>query len=86
MVATGGGSVLCPSMQRLAQSGKVVWITRPIEALSVDNRPISQASGVETLQKERYPLYREICDMQIDNINLEEAVLALESIDENISD
>lgn len=86
VVATGGGSVLCPSMQRLAQSGKVVWITRPIEALSVDNRPISQASGVETLQKERYPLYREICDMQIDNINLEEAVLALESIDENISD
>ena len=57
-----------------------------VGGLAVDPLEYFSSNDVETLQKERYPLYREICDLQIDNINLEEAVLALESIDENISD
>ncbi|MBQ0004811.1 MAG: AAA family ATPase [Clostridiales bacterium] len=68
VIATGGGAVLRPINRDLIRENScVVYIRRPLNLLSLKNRPLSQAEGVEKLYKERVGLYRKIADVTITN-------------------
>lgn len=69
VIATGGGVVTRrENFDALRQNGIVVFINRPPENLASGNRPLS-AGGPDALNsmlKARLPLYRQICDIEID--------------------
>lgn len=68
IIATGGGIVKRPDNRlALAQNGLIVFINRDLDALATDGRPLTAESGVEALYKERLPLYREWCNLEVDN-------------------
>ena len=58
IIATGGGAVTEPgNLPLLRQNSRIVWIQRDPELLPVAGRPLSQGRGIETLLRERRPLY-----------------------------
>ena len=63
-VLSCGGGVVCrqENLALMRQNGVVVMLDRPIGELSSRGRPISRARGVETLARERLPLYRAWAD------------------------
>ncbi|MDJ1121387.1 shikimate kinase [Olsenella sp. YH-ols2217] len=66
VVATGGGVVTRPiNRDLMRQNGTVVFLDRPLEELSTAGRPLTEASGVERLAKQRMPLYRDWADLEI---------------------
>lgn len=68
VIATGGGSILNPINRDLLRSnGLIIYMKRPLEKLAVENRPISQAVGVEELYNERDKIYRRMADMTVFN-------------------
>lgn len=71
VIATGGGAVLAEqNCEALHQNGIVFFITRPLESLSTDGRPLSK--DFETLQKMwqiRQPLYKNVADFEVCNDN-----------------
>lgn len=68
VLATGGGCITRPeNYPSLHQNGRIVWLTRPIELLPTDGRPMSQANPLETLWKTRKALYEQFSDIQIAN-------------------
>ena len=68
ILSTGGG---CVTRQEnyplLHQNGIIIWLTRSIDALPTDGRPISQRSDMHALYAARKPLYERFCDIIIDN-------------------
>lgn len=59
IISTGGGVVTqACNLDILRQNGNIIMLERPIEELSVAGRPVSQSRSVQTLAKERMPLYR----------------------------
>jgi len=68
IISTGGG---CVTRQEnyplLHQNGIIIWLTRSIDALPTDGRPISQRSDMHALYAARKPLYERFCDIIIDN-------------------
>lgn len=68
IISTGGG---CVTRQEnyplLHQNGIIIWLTRSIDALPTDGRPISQRSDMHALYAARKPLYERFCDIMIDN-------------------
>jgi shikimate dehydrogenase len=71
VISTGGGIVKRSDNRRLLrQNSTIVFLDRPLPDLSTDGRPLSQKAGVETLSKERLPLYNEWCDIkaQVDGV------------------
>jgi len=68
ILATGGG---CVTLQRnlplLRQNGRIIWLQRNPEQLPTAGRPLSQATPPEIMYKAREPLYRQFCDVCIDN-------------------
>lgn len=63
VIACGGGVVTRPeNYDLLHQNGRIFFLDRPIEELSSDGRPVSQAKGVERLAEERMGLYRAWAD------------------------
>ena len=68
IISTGGG---CVTRQEnyplLHQNGIIIWLTRSIDALPTDGRPISQRSDMHALYAARKPLYERFCDIITDN-------------------
>lgn len=69
VIATGGGAILRPeNMQRLKQNGRIYFLDRSLDLLEIsDHRPL--ASTREDMRRrfdERYALYVDSCDVQID--------------------
>lgn len=63
IIACGGGVVTQPqNHDLLCQNSFVVMLDRPIEELSLQGRPVSQAKGIEQLAHERMSLYRAWAD------------------------
>ncbi len=68
IIATGGGCVTREeNYPLLHQNGIIIWLTRSIDALPTDGRPISQRSDMHALYAARKPLYERFCDIIIDN-------------------
>ncbi len=67
IIATGGGAVLRQeNRDALRQNGKIIFLRRPLEALSTFNRPLSaDKQKLHELEKQRMPIYRELCDVEI---------------------
>lgn len=68
VIATGGGIVTRrENFNALRQNSVIVFINRPPQLLAFDNRPLSGGIDVRcALYEARLPLYREICDIEID--------------------
>jgi shikimate dehydrogenase len=66
IVATGGGIVTRPeNLELMQQNGIVVFVNRPLEELSTEGRPLSQANGVYALAQKRMPLYLDWADIDM---------------------
>lgn len=79
VLATGGGIVLDESnMHALSQTGRILWIVRPLHLLALgEGRPLSQSRGdVERMWRIRAPLYARYAHGKVDNKSTLEASLA----------
>ena len=76
VIATGGGSLLDPeNTAALKSTGTLYWITRPLESLATDGRPLSEG-GIETLKKlfnERKAIYAAAADAVVKNESIQTA-------------
>ena len=69
VISCGGGVVTqSRNYAPLHRSGIIVRLTRPLEYLVSDGRPMSQLKGNEQLLKERDHLYRAWADVTVDNV------------------
>ena len=67
VIATGGGVIKNPkNLPVLKQNSLIVMIKRPLECLATEGRPISLSSNMETLAKERLPIYEAWKDICVD--------------------
>lgn len=67
VIATGGGAVTIPeNTDILRQNSIVLFLNRDPSALPTDGRPVSQRDGVQAIYTRRLPLYRAVCDHEID--------------------
>lgn len=68
VIATGGGVVTRKNnYDNMRQNGFIVFINRPPDFLADDNRPLSgDINTRRKLYEKRLPLYRELCDIEID--------------------
>ena len=77
VVATGGGAVTVPeNFDILRQNSRVFFLNRDAKVLPTDGRPVSQRDGVQALYEKRLPLYRAVCDREVDANGSVEAVAA----------
>ncbi|MBR5047307.1 MAG: type II 3-dehydroquinate dehydratase [Eubacterium sp.] len=70
IIATGGGAVLREeNMDALKKNGLVIFLDRPLDQITpTSDRPLADtADKVQELFRERYPIYKSICDRQIIN-------------------
>ena len=69
VIALGGGAVLRgENVRAMRQNGVVALLTRPLERLSMDGRPLSRSlQALREMWKVREPLYRAAADVTIDN-------------------
>lgn len=83
IVATGGGAVLREANVRaMRQNGVVLHITRRLDALSMDGRPLSKSrEALEEMWRARGPIYRAAADATVDNDGaLKDAVIQAEEV------
>ncbi len=68
VIATGGGAVTrSENYDVLAQNSTIVFLKRDINMLATTNRPLSKGGdAVEKLFKERLPLYKKFCHIEIE--------------------
>lgn len=70
VIATGGGSpTIAANKDLLRQNGRIYWLTRPLENLPTDGRPLS-TGGLDTLRRlfeERKACYADFADMTLAN-------------------
>ena len=68
IIATGGG---CVTRERnyplLHQNGIIFWLTRKLDKLPTQGRPLSQSNSLEMLYAKRAPLYNRFADCIVDN-------------------
>lgn len=68
VIATGGGVVTRKENHPLLhQNGRIVWLTRPIDKLSTEGRPLSKKTPLAELYRVREPLYRAFSDYQTES-------------------
>lgn len=68
ILATGGGCVTRPeNYPSLHQNGRIVWLTRPLELLPTDGRPMSQVNPLAALWETRKALYEQFSDVTVRN-------------------
>ena len=66
VIACGGGIVTQPCNYDIChQNGTIVFLDRPLQELTSEDRPLSQAKGVERLAQERMGLYRSWADLKL---------------------
>lgn len=77
VIATGGGCVtqMC-NYDLLHQNGTIFWLTRALDKLPTDGRPLSQAGRLEQMYAIRRPMYRSFADAVISNDGALEDTLA----------
>lgn len=74
IISCGGGVVVTPAnYQLLRQNGKLVYLTRPLEELTIAGRPLSQSVGIQELAAERLPLYEAWADVTFSCLGSPEA-------------
>lgn len=67
VIATGGGVVTrAENHPLLEQNSTVIFLNRDISLLARDGRPISQSRDLNELYLERLPMYRAVCDYEIE--------------------
>lgn len=67
VIATGGGAVTRPeNFDILRQNSIVLFLNRDISVLPTDGRPLSQQNKLSEMFAQRLPLYRTVCDLEID--------------------
>ncbi len=66
IIATGGGCVTRSENKfLLRQNGVVVWVSRDIDALPTEGRPLSQKTSLQQMYAVREPLYKQFSDLQV---------------------
>ena len=67
VIATGGGAVTVPKNHDiLRQNSMVVFINRDIAVLPTAGRPLSEQNDLHEMFRRRLPLYRAVCDYEVD--------------------
>ena len=68
VIATGGG-VVTRDMNYIPvkQNSKVIFITRDIDSLACDGRPLSHKEKLHGMYKIRLPLYKKFADFEVSN-------------------
>ena len=87
LISCGGGIVKKPeNIRALRQNGVILWLDRPVEALTVGHgRPLStSAEAVRQMETQRRPLYAAAADAVVPNHTTIEAAVtaALEALNE----
>lgn len=68
IIATGGGCVTRQeNYPALHQNGTIFWLTRNLEKLPTDGRPLSQQGKLRQMYEIRRPMYERFADYVIDN-------------------
>lgn len=68
VLSTGGGVVTREeNYPPLHQNGVIVHITRALDLLPVNGRPVSQSTDLRELWRRREPLYQSFADLTVDN-------------------
>lgn len=68
IIATGGGCVTREeNYPLLHRNGKIIWLTRDLNKLPADGRPLSQITKIETMFALRKPMYRRFADHIVSN-------------------
>ncbi len=68
VIATGGGCVIKEeNYPHLHQNGRIFWLTRSLDKLPADGRPLSQQNSLEALFAQRKPFYEAFADRVISN-------------------
>ena len=68
VISTGGGVVTRDeNYPPLHQNGVIVHITRALDLLPTNGRPVSQSTDLRQLWAQREPLYRSFADLTVDN-------------------
>lgn len=76
IIATGGGCVTREeNYPLLHQNGTIFWLTRGLERLPTDGRPLSQTTRLSEMYWVRKPMYQRFADHIIDNNGSPEAAL-----------
>lgn len=67
VIATGGGAVTVPQNHDiLRQNSLVVFLNRDIAVLPTKGRPLSEQNDLHEMFRQRLPLYRAVCDYEVD--------------------
>lgn len=68
VIATGGGCVTQPrNYPLLHQNGTIIRLTRSLDKLPTDGRPLSQAGRLSEMLKIREPMYQAFADVTVGN-------------------
>ncbi len=68
IIATGGGCVTQPqNYDSLRRNSTIIYITRQLENLATDGRPLSQQGKLEAMYQQRKPLYESFADYTVSN-------------------
>lgn len=68
VVATGGGTPIAEKNRyEIRKNGFVVYLTRPLDRLETDGRPVSESEGVERIFSERDGIYKSVSDTVVKN-------------------
>ena len=68
VIATGGGCVTRPeNAPLLRQNGRVVWVKRPLDRLTVSGRPISQQMSAAAIYAQRRDRYAAFAAYTVEN-------------------
>ena len=68
VIACGGGIVTRKeNWDPMRQNSTVIYLRRDLSLLPTSGRPMSQANPVETLYRQRAPLYEQLADLTVEN-------------------
>ncbi len=76
IIATGGGCVTreC-NYPLLHQNASIFWLTRDLDLLPTDGRPLSQANRLTDMYEVRKPMYQAFADYRISNNGMPEETI-----------
>ena len=82
IIATGGGCVTQPqNYKSLHRNGTIIYITRQLDKLPKDGRPLSQRGTLDVMYQQRKPLYEAFADYCISNDgDLTDTINAIRSV------
>ena len=72
MILDCGGGIVTrkENFEALRQNGFVVFLNRGWDKLPTDGRPLSDGADLEKMYENRLPLYRAVCDLELDTTDL----------------